>query len=388
MTIKFTWGDYAQKMVDFVLQRHPNAEKIICINDSYEQDFSIKDSERIHRQNQMPIKNVFMNAEDKFPSSKDFYALLGKPANKIRLQAFLKKEFQRVAKTTETQIVYCVVSSYAQNLTMDEDLPELVCFQAEADTAMFTMYSVLRSKGYKAAVVVDTEDTDNYVQAAYVAHRTLGILCIKHKHQLIDAKCLCSEEMSQSVISVHVISGCDHNSGFFGASKLLTVGRLAKSKEAHKLLSSCGAHLPCPPNVISNLEKFVIRFIYGDSNSVTPGIARANKWRKQKKKSTMRLIPDADSLHQHLLRTNYLAYLLKNFHLQSHPSPIGHGWHMVNGLCLPVRWTQTSLPLSIPKLNTEVNRENSYNGEDSASDSESSNSDSFIDSESSVDSDV
>ena len=40
---------------------------------------------------------------------------------------------------------------------------------------MFTMYSVLGSKGYKAAVVVDTEDTDNYVQAAYVAYRTLGI---------------------------------------------------------------------------------------------------------------------------------------------------------------------------------------------------------------------
>ena len=60
--------------------------------------------------------------------------------------------------------------------------------------------------------MVDTEDTDNYVQAAYVAHRTPGILSIKLKHQLIDAKRLCSEEISQSIISVHVISGCDHNS--------------------------------------------------------------------------------------------------------------------------------------------------------------------------------
>jgi len=137
-----------------------------------------------------------------------------------------------------------VVSSYAQNLTTGEELPEFVCFQSEADTAMFTMYSVLRSKGYQAAVVVDTEDTDNYVQAAYVAHRTPGILSIKRKHQLIDAKRLCSEEISRSIISVHVISRCDHNSGFFGASKLMIVGRLAKSKEAHKLLSSCGTHRP------------------------------------------------------------------------------------------------------------------------------------------------
>ena len=104
---KFTWCDYAQKMVDFVLRRHPNAERIICMNDSYEQDNSIKDSERIHRQKQMSIKNVFIKAEDKFPSSKEFHALLGKPANKIRLQAFLQKEFQRAAETTGTEIVYC-----------------------------------------------------------------------------------------------------------------------------------------------------------------------------------------------------------------------------------------------------------------------------------------
>lgn len=382
---KFTWCDYAQKMVDFVLRRHPNAERIICVNDSYEQDYSIKDSERIHRQKQMSIKNVFMKAEDKFPSSKEFHALLGKPANKIRLQAFLQKEFQRAAETTGTEIVYCVVGSYARNLTTGEDVPELLCFQAEADTAMFTMYSALRSDGYKAAVILDTEDTDNYVQAAYVAHRTPGILCLKRKHRLIDAKRLCSEEMSQSIIPIHVISGCDHNSGFFGASKLLIVGRLEKSKEANKLLATCGAQLPAPQNVISDLEQFVIRYVYGNTKSKTPGEARAAKWRAQKKKSTMRLMPDSDSLYQHLLRANYLAYLLKHYQLQSHPSPIGHGWHLENGLCLPVRSTQPPLPLSMskpPKPNTEVNVEESSSGAESDSDSASSYSDSFIDSDS------
>ena len=73
--------------------------------------------------------------------------------------------------------------------------------------------------------------------------------------------------------------------GFFGASTLMIVGRLVKSEKAQKLLLSCGAQLPCPPNVISDLEKFVIRFVYGDSNSVTLGIARANKWRGQRKKT-------------------------------------------------------------------------------------------------------
>ena len=169
---KYTWGDHAEKLVHLVLQRHVHTEQIICVNDSYEQNYTIKDSERILRKKNLSVRNVLMKAEDKFPSSKDFRALLGKPENKIRLQTFLQKEFRRIAATTGTEIIYCIVGSSAKNLTTSEDVPELACFQAEADTAMFTIYSVLRSDGYTAAVVLDTEDTDNYVQAAYVAQRT------------------------------------------------------------------------------------------------------------------------------------------------------------------------------------------------------------------------
>ena len=92
-----------------VLKRHAHAERIICVNDSYEQNYTIKDSERILRQKNLPVRNVFMKAEDKFPSSKDFHALLGKLENKIRLQALLEKEFRRIAvSTTGTKIIYCV----------------------------------------------------------------------------------------------------------------------------------------------------------------------------------------------------------------------------------------------------------------------------------------
>ena len=160
-------------------------------------------------------------------------------------------------------------------------------FHAEADTTMFTMYSALRSDGYKAAVILDTEDTANYVQAAYAAHRTSGNLCLKRKHHLIDAKRLCSEATFQSIIPVHVISGCDHNSAFIGASKLRIVGRLVNSKETRRLHANCGTQLPAPQNVISDLEQFVIRYVYGNTKSKTPGEARTAKWRTQKKKSTM-----------------------------------------------------------------------------------------------------
>ena len=154
-----------------------------------------------------------------------------------------------------------MVGSTAKNLTTNEVVAEFECLHAEADTAMFTIYSVLRN-GYAEAVVLDTEDTDNYVQAAYVAHRTQGILCMKRKHQLIDAQCLCSEAMSASVIPLHVLTGCDHNSGFYRASKKLTAERLEKSIEAQDLLAACGTQLPVTQDVISHLEQFVIRYVY------------------------------------------------------------------------------------------------------------------------------
>ena len=80
----------------------------------------------------------------------------------------------RQAATTFAEIIYCVVGSNAKNLTTNEVVPEFECLHAEADTVMFTIYSVLWSNGYTEAVVLDMEDTDNYMQAAYVAQRYQG----------------------------------------------------------------------------------------------------------------------------------------------------------------------------------------------------------------------
>ena len=44
----------------------------------------------------------------------------------------------------------------------------------------------------------------------------------------------------------------------------------------------------------------------------------------------------SDCLHQHCLCTNYLAYLAQHPTLRSHPSPIRHGWELVDGRCWPI----------------------------------------------------
>lgn len=368
---KFTWGDYSEKLVNFVLSRHTNAERIILVNDSYEHDFSIKDSERQQRQRNQPIRNVFMKSKDQFPSCRDFHAILAKPENKVRLQAFIETSFKRKATTTTSELIYCVVGKPAKNLTTDEVLQNLTCAHAEADTALFTLYGKLRSEGYSEAVVIDTEDTDNYVQAAYVARQISGLLCLKRKSQLISARCLCDEAMAESLIPLHILTGCDHNSGFYGVGKKTIVDRVEKSSEAHNLLKKCGTVLPVTQEIINDLQKFVIRYIYRDTKHKTLAEVRAAKWSVLKKKKTIRLVPDSDSLRLHLERANYLTYLQKNFQLQNHPSPIGHGWHLVNGLCLPVRYTQPPLPQYLELPTTSSNIQMDSSDDDSGSDSDS-----------------
>ena len=62
----------------------------------------------------------------------------------------------------------------------------------------------------------------------------------------------------------------------------------------------------------------------------------------------MRLPPDKDSLNAHLDRVNNLAFCQKNYMLRIHPSPIGHGWHMIDGKCRPVQYSSEPLPADIP----------------------------------------
>ena len=63
--------------------------------------------------------------------------------------------------------------------------------------------------------------------------------------------------------------------------------------------------------------------------------------------SLMRLPPDND-INLHKLRANYLAYIQRHAELRNHPSPIGHGWEMINGHCRPVRYTKVDLPAVLP----------------------------------------
>ena len=97
-----------------------------------------------------------------------------------------------------------------------------------------------------------------------------------------------------------------------------------------------------------------------------------------KKKSTVRLPPDDDTLNHHLESTNYITYCQVHYDLLEHPSPIGHGWEFRNGKCRPVRHTQLPLPHQLIPVDCTDDSSNESSSDDDSEISDSTDSDEFV----------
>ena len=141
--------------------------------------------------------------------------------------------------------------------------------------------------------------------------------------------------------------GSDSTSAFFGKGKTRT-WQVARDEEKYfEGFESLGNELDVSGQVISILEKYVCH-LYGQ-----PKISSVNEARYQMfrlgKCSEESLPPNSDSLHQHILRVNYEAFIRKQSTINtiSAPSPDGYGW-TVEGTDLNIKWgTMESAPDSI-----------------------------------------
>ncbi|KAI4816806.1 hypothetical protein KUCAC02_009112 [Chaenocephalus aceratus] len=344
----YKWSDYVHKLSSIILARHHNAHRIICVNDPYDTAYSTKDDERDLRvQGNTHVPNTYMKLGDAFPTARMFKTLLCSSSNKGQLQKMICSYLTDLAQSVDVEIVYSV-GSHCTNLSTQQPMQNYSFDQSDADTVLFSTYVVLRESGYSGPVVIDATDTDVYVAAALISQQLPGMLCIKRKQETVRCCDMATDMMADCIVQLHCMTGCDANSGFYGKGKKSVYDQVAKSPVARQQLSRCGDNLALTEEVLEQLFAFTRSIIYGDNKSKTMAEARAAKWRTIKKKSFIRLPPDADSLRQHCLRANYLAYLVRHPSLKHHPSPIGHGWELVGGCCRPVRHTRPALPMHLP----------------------------------------
>jgi len=121
--------------------------------------------------------------------------------------------------------------------------------------------------------------------------------------------------------------------------------KIINDPEARELLARAGENLKLRDDVRAEMKTFVLSKVYTERADATCSQARTSKWHKLKRKSTLRLPPDDDSLNHHVERPNYITYCQLHYALFEHLSPIGHGWEILNGKCRPVRYRPTLPPL-------------------------------------------
>ena len=154
---------------------------------------------------------------------------------------------------------------------------------------LFTAYSVVRNQNPTSPVIIGSEDTDVYVQAAFVSINIQGALYIKKKSSLVNCSTMLPEIVAESIIAAHFITGSDHTSGFYGHGKRSALKKLLTDPEACDLLRNVGNSLCMTEKVENDMRSFVLNKIYSADVNSTCGQARAAKWRKQKRKSTVSL---------------------------------------------------------------------------------------------------
>ena len=76
------------------------------------------------------------------------------------------------------KFLYCDGGN-ATFLELNEEKEDFAFSHAEADTMIFSAYAKLCSSGITAPVIVDREDTDVCVLAAFVSHEIQGELYMK-----------------------------------------------------------------------------------------------------------------------------------------------------------------------------------------------------------------
>ena len=196
----------------------------------------------------------------------------------------------------QAKLIYCE-RNVAENLTSGRQENDFTFQQVEADTMILSIYAKLR-ESYNGTVIIHSEYTYVHVQAAYVAHDLLGDLLIKNKNTLFKCTDLVPSNIANVLIPFHVITGCDHTSGFYGRGKKSMFEMLQKDQEAEHLLQKVGDWLELSDDVRDDMRRLVLLKIYGGKE--TNSEARAAKWRKMRKKSLARLPPDENTLHHHL----------------------------------------------------------------------------------------
>ena len=118
-----------------------------------------------------------MKKQDVFPNATNLKTIMCGNDNKTRIQNLVRSEFMNAA--IDKTLIWSIDPN-CEDLKNGSEITEFECYQAEADTILVSIYYAIREMGENCTVVIDSEDTDVYVQAAYAS--LMGICAYGESH--------------------------------------------------------------------------------------------------------------------------------------------------------------------------------------------------------------
>ena len=80
---------------------------------------------------------------------------------------------------------------------------------------------------------------------------------------MVLCRLLCDADVAEVIISLHVLHGCDSNSGFYVHGKNTIYDGVASDPEAQHLLLESGETLPATDAMFADIIKLVLRCKFG-----------------------------------------------------------------------------------------------------------------------------
>ena len=210
-------------------------------------------------------------------------------SNKTRLQNYLKVEFQKLSHSFPGKELIYPIQRNCEDLKTGINIPSYECYHQDVDTILFYIIHVIRQTGNHNTIIIDAEDTNVNVLGSLVSHTESGVLGIRRKKSSFCCNKLCSPELASIIVQLHVLTGSDSTSVFFGRGKKAVVKNVLKNIEDAKLLLDDLGKSLMMPEAVYKIILFVMRYVYNDKKNLNIAELCSLIWRRMKKQSTQRL---------------------------------------------------------------------------------------------------
>ena len=357
--IPSTFEQLAKKILDQVIHcamSHKSAQ-VDFVTDTYPV-VSIKGIERTKRAGKGAEIITIYGKTQKTPSQ--FKKFLANGSNKEHLVEFLFKTWQDTYLQTNIKLIVSH-GIHCHQLTWDangkcsaEVVPELIADHEEADTRLILHAKHASDACIYSCVVIRSPDTDVAIICLRFSQRIpkLYFQTGKRNLQRIISIDLMAEvlgtDICKSLIGLHVYSGCDSTSAFYGKGKKKAYDVMKSDPKFIHCFAGLGESFTASSELAEDLEEFTCK-LYGDTSKDINAARYKSFCATTSEKS---LPPCKDALLQHIKRCAYQAAIHHRSLQQSinAPSPDSYGWSVKDGVVNVIWKTKDAAPESLLKV--------------------------------------